>query len=97
EKAFLRGRAPAQYHGQGAKGAASRNLQGQLRRLDGGVRKEALPMTTRNSRDDEDHTPDPRALAKRLSNRHLINGQLAPSIAGKTFDVIYPATLEVIA
>ena len=54
-------------------------------------------MTTRNSRDDEDHTPDPRTLAKRLSNRHLINGQLAPSIAGKTFDVIYPATLEVIA
>lgn len=39
---------------------------------------------------------DPFALARELSGKHLINGAFAPSRSGKTFEVIYPATLEVI-
>ncbi len=39
---------------------------------------------------------DPRLLANELSSLHLINGALVPATSGETFDVIYPATLEVI-
>lgn len=39
---------------------------------------------------------DPYALAKALSGRHLIGGKLVPAGSGKTFEVIYPATGEVI-
>ncbi|WP_366556154.1 aldehyde dehydrogenase family protein [Aquibaculum sediminis] len=39
---------------------------------------------------------DPFKLAQDLSGKHLIDGQFVPSNSGKTFDVIYPATLEVI-
>ena len=39
---------------------------------------------------------DPYALAKALSGRHLIGGKLVPAASGKTFEVIYPATGEVI-
>lgn len=39
---------------------------------------------------------DPHALALALSGKHLIDGQFDASTSGKTFDVIYPATLEVI-
>ena len=42
-------------------------------------------------------TPDPRALARRLSNKHLIDGKLVPAQGGKTFDITHPATLEVVA
>ena len=41
-------------------------------------------------------TMDSRSLAKELSGRHCIDGQLVEALSGKTFDVIYPATLEVI-
>ncbi len=40
---------------------------------------------------------NPRALAARLSGKHLIDGQLVGSLSGRTFDVINPATREVIA
>ena len=39
---------------------------------------------------------DPYALAKALSGRHLIGGKLVPASSGKTFEVIYPATGEII-
>jgi acyl-CoA reductase-like NAD-dependent aldehyde dehydrogenase len=39
---------------------------------------------------------DPRALARELSGFHLIDGQLVPASAGKTFEVRSPATREVI-
>jgi len=34
---------------------------------------------------------DPYALARDLSGKHLINGELVPSLSGRTFDVINPA------
>ncbi|HLW26905.1 MAG TPA: aldehyde dehydrogenase family protein [Kiloniellales bacterium] len=40
---------------------------------------------------------DPRKLARRLSNKHLIDGSFVAPQGGKTFDVIHPATLEVVA
>lgn len=40
---------------------------------------------------------DPFVLARALSNMHLINGVLCPSVSGKSFPVIYPATGETIA
>lgn len=39
---------------------------------------------------------DPYALARALSGKHLIGGKLVPAASGKTFEVIYPATGEVI-
>ena len=39
---------------------------------------------------------DPYALAKALSGRHLIGGKLVPAASGETFEVIYPATGEII-
>ena len=39
---------------------------------------------------------NPTQLAEQLSNRNLINGQSVPAISGRTFDVINPATMEVI-
>lgn len=39
---------------------------------------------------------DPTALVKELSGVHLIDGKLVPAVSGKTFDVINPATMEVI-
>lgn len=39
---------------------------------------------------------DPYALAKALSGRHLIGGKLVQAASGKTFEVIYPATGEII-
>lgn len=47
----------------------------------------STPMNTR---------PDPHDLAQRLSKKHLIDGDLVDPHSGKTFDVIHPATLEVI-
>ncbi|HUK59321.1 MAG TPA: aldehyde dehydrogenase family protein [Stellaceae bacterium] len=35
---------------------------------------------------------DPRALARTLSNKLLINGAMVPSVTGKTFPVVDPAT-----
>src|SRR5580658_2946097 len=40
---------------------------------------------------------DPRALARMLSNKLLIDGALAPAATGRTFAVISPATQEHIA
>ena len=37
---------------------------------------------------------DPRALARTLSNKLLIDGALVPSVSGKTFPVVDPATQE---
>ncbi|MCR9256160.1 MAG: aldehyde dehydrogenase family protein [Alphaproteobacteria bacterium] len=42
-------------------------------------------------------TLDPQALATELSGHHLINGALVPAKSGKTFDVINPATGDVVA
>ena len=39
---------------------------------------------------------DPHALARELSGRHLIGGAMVPATSGKTFEVINPATGEVI-
>lgn len=39
---------------------------------------------------------DPRALARNLSNQNIINGELVPAASGRTFDVIDPATMDVI-
>jgi acyl-CoA reductase-like NAD-dependent aldehyde dehydrogenase len=39
-------------------------------------------------------SPNPFALAKRLSGNHLIDGQLIPAHAGKTFSVLNPTTGE---
>ncbi|HBZ96932.1 MAG TPA: aldehyde dehydrogenase [Phycisphaerales bacterium] len=39
---------------------------------------------------------DPRALAAELSNQNIINGELVPAASGRTFDVIDPATMDVI-
>jgi acyl-CoA reductase-like NAD-dependent aldehyde dehydrogenase len=39
---------------------------------------------------------DPYALARELSAKHLINGELVPSVSGKTFDVVNPARGEVV-
>lgn len=39
---------------------------------------------------------DPYALAKALSGRHLIGGALVPAVSGQTFEVVYPATGEII-
>lgn len=41
-------------------------------------------------------TLDPFALARELSGKQLIDGQLVPARSGRTFDVVNPATLEVI-
>lgn len=41
-------------------------------------------------------TLDPYALSKALSGRHLIGGKLVPAASGKTFEVTYPATGEII-
>ena len=40
---------------------------------------------------------DPKILAKSLSNKHLINGELVPSLSSATFPVFNPATMEEIA
>ena len=37
---------------------------------------------------------DPRALARSLSNRLLIDGALVPAASGKSFAVVNPATQE---
>jgi acyl-CoA reductase-like NAD-dependent aldehyde dehydrogenase len=37
---------------------------------------------------------DPRALARQLSNKLLIDGALVPAVRGKTFPVVNPATQE---
>src|SRR5688572_7210743 len=42
-------------------------------------------------------TLDPRALAGMLSGKHLIDGALVPAVSGRTFDVVSPATREVVA
>jgi acyl-CoA reductase-like NAD-dependent aldehyde dehydrogenase len=39
---------------------------------------------------------DPWQLARDLSGFHLIGGELVPSLSGRRFDVIYPATQQVI-
>jgi acyl-CoA reductase-like NAD-dependent aldehyde dehydrogenase len=39
---------------------------------------------------------DPRALAKQLSGKQLINGALVPPMSGRDFDVVNPATGEII-
>ena len=39
---------------------------------------------------------DPRALVRELEGKHLIDGALVPAASGKTFDVVNPATLQVI-
>src|SRR3546814_18089039 len=39
---------------------------------------------------------DPYALAKALSGRHLLGGQLLPAASGQTFEVVYPAPAAVI-
>ncbi len=39
---------------------------------------------------------DPHALARQLSGKHLIGGAMVPAASGKTFEVINPATGEVI-
>lgn len=39
---------------------------------------------------------DPYALARELSGKHLIGGQLVAPLAGKSFDVVNPATQQVI-
>lgn len=41
-------------------------------------------------------TSDPFALAKLLSGKHLIDGEMVPAASGKTFDVVNPATGAVI-
>ncbi len=41
-------------------------------------------------------TLNPRQLARDLSGRHCIDGQLVSSLSGRTFEVVYPATMEVI-
>jgi aldehyde dehydrogenase (NAD+) len=40
---------------------------------------------------------DPHALAKELSGKHFINGQLVAPASGKNFDIINPATREKVA
>lgn len=35
---------------------------------------------------------DPAALAKEMSNRHLIDGKLCPAASGRAFDIVNPAT-----
>ena len=40
---------------------------------------------------------DPRALARELSNKLLIDGALVPAVTGRTFPVVNPATQEQIA
>ena len=40
---------------------------------------------------------DPFELARALSGKHLIDGQFVPPASGKTFDVLNPATGEVVA
>lgn len=42
-------------------------------------------------------TTDPHALARALAGRHLIDGELTPPRRGRTFEVLYPATQEVVA
>src|ERR1700688_281959 len=42
-------------------------------------------------------SPNPFALAKRLSGFHLVDGRLIPAHAGKTFQVLNPATGEYFA
>ena len=37
---------------------------------------------------------DPRALARQLSNKLLIDGALVPAVTGRTFAVVNPATQE---
>jgi aldehyde dehydrogenase (NAD+) len=37
---------------------------------------------------------DPRVLARSLANQHLIDGAMVPSVSGKTFPVVSPATQE---
>ncbi len=39
---------------------------------------------------------DPHRLAAELSNKMLINGAFTPAVSGRSFEVIYPATGEVI-
>lgn len=39
---------------------------------------------------------DPRALARELSNQNLVGGDLVPAASGRTFEVIDPATMDVI-
>ncbi|MFA7428766.1 MAG: aldehyde dehydrogenase family protein [Rhodospirillaceae bacterium] len=41
-------------------------------------------------------TSDPFALAKILSGKHLIDGEMVPAASGKTFDVVNPATGAVV-
>ncbi|HLJ62477.1 MAG TPA: aldehyde dehydrogenase family protein, partial [Stellaceae bacterium] len=40
---------------------------------------------------------DPRALARALSNKLLIDGTLVPAVSGRTFPVVNPATQERVA
>lgn len=40
---------------------------------------------------------DPFVLAKELSGLQMIGGKLVPSVSGKTYDVVNPATMNVIA
>ncbi len=40
---------------------------------------------------------DPRALARQLSNKLLIDGALVPAVTGRTFPVVNPATQEQVA
>jgi len=42
-------------------------------------------------------TLDPQTLASELSGKHLIDGALVPAASGNTFDVVNPATGEVVA
>ena len=39
---------------------------------------------------------NPMQLAEQLSNRNLINGQSVPAASGRTFEVVNPATMQVI-
>ncbi len=39
---------------------------------------------------------DPQALVRELAGKHLIDGALVPPVGGQTFEVVNPATLEVI-
>lgn len=43
-----------------------------------------------------DQQLDPRALAAALSGKHWINNEFVAPLAGRTFDVLFPATLQVI-
>ncbi|GFZ97470.1 aldehyde dehydrogenase [Elstera cyanobacteriorum] len=57
---------------------------------------EETPVTTLRS-DDLAPVLDPKLLAKALSGKLLINGDLVPALSGKTFPVVNPATGEQIA